>query len=61
MYTGIYIYDSMPHKHFEIDFTSKLSSQQHVQYGSNLMNILYCYFFHFWGVLGNRMLNPEAQ
>ena len=35
----IYIYVSRPHKHFKIDFTPKLSSQQHVKYGSNLMNI----------------------
>ena len=28
---------------FEIDFTSKLSFQQHVKYGSNLMEI--CYYF----------------
>ena len=49
----------MPHANFEIDFTPKLSSQQHVKYGSNLMKI--CYFlFNFWGVLGNRMLNPEV-
>ena len=25
------------HKHFKIDFTPKISSQQHVKYGSNLM------------------------
>ena len=48
----------MPHKHFNIEFTPKLSSQQHVKYGSNLRN--FCiFFFHFWGVLGKRMLNPE--
>ena len=35
------IYASMPHENFEIDFTSKLSSQQHVKYGSNLMKICY--------------------
>ena len=34
-----YIYASMPHANFEIDFTPKLSSQQHVKYGSNLMKI----------------------
>ena len=31
----------MPHANFEIDFTPKLSSQQHVKYGSNLMKICY--------------------
>ena len=33
------IYASRPHKHFEIDLTPKISSQQHVKYASNLMNI----------------------
>ena len=36
-----FIYASMPHENFEIDFTPKLSSQQHVKYGSNLMKICY--------------------
>ena len=35
---------SRPHKHFKIDFTPKLSSQQHVKYGSNLMNIFFISF-----------------
>ena len=35
------IYASRPHENFEIDFTPKLSSQQHVKYGSNLMKICY--------------------
>ena len=36
-----FIYASRPHENFEIDFTPKLSSQQHVKYGSNLMkNVL---------------------
>ena len=35
------IYASMPHANFEIDFTPKLSSQQHVKYGSNLMKFFY--------------------
>ena len=38
----------MPHKHFKIDFTPKLSSQQHVEYGSNLMNI----FDNFFSIYG---------
>ena len=42
---------------FKINFTPKLSSQQHVKYGSNLMNI---FIFYFWWVLGKRMLNPEV-
>ena len=42
----------MPHANFEIDFTPKLSSQQHVKYGSNLMKISYQLLFNFWGVLG---------
>ena len=50
----------MPHANFEIDFTPKLSSQQHVKYGSNLMKICYELLFNFLGVLGNRMLNPEV-
>ena len=45
----IYIYASRPHKHFTIDFTPKLSSQQHVQYGSNLMNLFYNIFSFFGG------------
>ena len=36
-----FIYASMPHANFEIDFTPKLSSQQHVKYGSNLIKICY--------------------
>ena len=52
----LYIFGSRPHKHLKIDFTQKLSSQQHVKYESNLMNI----FIHFWGVLGKGMLNPEV-
>ena len=43
-----YIYGLRPHEYFEIDFTLKLSSQQHVKYGSNLKNMSY-YFFHFGG------------
>ena len=55
----IYIYaSSRPHKHYKIDFTPKLSSHQHVKYGSNLMNFFFK--FHFWGVLGKRMLNSEV-
>ena len=50
----------MPHANFEIDFTPKLSSQQHVKYGSNLMKICYGLLFNFWGVLENRILNPEV-
>ena len=37
----IYRYASRPHENFEIAFTPKLSSQQHVKYGSNLMKICY--------------------
>ena len=33
----IYIYASRHNKHFKIDFTPKLSSQQHVKYGSDLI------------------------
>ena len=56
-----FIYGSRPHKHFKIDFTQKLSSQQHVKYKSNLMNI----FYSFWGgggVLGKdtSMLNNQT-
>ena len=55
----LYIYaSSRPHKHYKIDFTPKLSSHQHVKYGSNLMNFFFK--FHFWGVLGKRMLNSEV-
>ena len=45
------VYASRPHKHIKIDFTPKLSSQQHVKYGSYLMNI---FFLHFNGVLGKQ-------
>ena len=48
LYSCIYIYASRPHKHFKIDFTPKLSSQQHVEYGSNLMNI----FDNFFSIYG---------
>ena len=41
------IYASRPHKHYKTDFTPKLSSHQHVKYGSNLMNFFLK--FHFWG------------
>ena len=44
----IYIYASRPHKHCKIDFIPKLSSQQHVTYGNNLMNISYN-FVSIWG------------
>ena len=56
----IYIYASRPHKQFKIDFTPKLSSPQHVKYGSNLMNIFFHFFFIFWGSLGKRIVNPEV-
>ena len=36
-----FLYASRPHENFEIDFTPKLSSQQHVKYGSNPMKICY--------------------
>ena len=36
-----FIYALRPHEKLEIDFTPKLSSQQHVKYGSNLMKICY--------------------
>ena len=38
IYFGV-VYASRPHKHFKTDFTLKLSSQQHVKYGSNLSPI----------------------
>ena len=37
----------------------KLSSQQHVKHGSNLMNIFHNFVSIFWG-LGKRMLNQEV-
>ena len=37
----LFIYALRPHEKLEIDFTPKLSSQQHVKYGSNLMKICY--------------------
>ena len=39
---------------------TKLSSQQHVKYGSNLMSIFSNFCFYFSGVLGKRMLNPKV-
>ena len=45
-----FIYASMPHENFEIDFTPKLSSQQHVKYGSNL--IKFCYYRNFFLIFG---------
>ena len=40
--------------------TNHTKVQQHVKYGSNLMNIFSNFSFSFWGVLGKRMLNPEV-
>ena len=57
----IYIYASRPHEHFEIYFTPKLSSQQHVKYGNNLMNISYKLLIFFGGVPRNCILNPECH
>ena len=40
---------SRPRKHLKIDFTSKLSSQRDVKYGSNLMSIFFIIFSIFGG------------
>ena len=53
-----FIYMLRLYKHFKI--TLKLSSQQHVKYGSNLMIFFSNLCFHYSGVLGQRMLNPKV-
>ena len=46
---GTYYLLPRPHKHFKIDFTPKLSSQQHIQYESNLINIFHNFVSIFGG------------
>ena len=55
------------HKHFiyicfKAPQTSKnhTKAQQYAKYGSILMNIFLNFCFHFGGVLGKRILNPEV-
>ena len=55
----VYICFKAPWK-FWNRFHSKAILKQHVKYGNNLMKICYLLLFNFWGVLGNRMLNPEV-